>query len=266
MKEEMMVLEVWRSIVVHGKEHPWYSVSNFGNVRTHLQNIPLGPRKGFDRSYNPNFSKNLILIEQKNGDGSIKNLRVDLQFPEDFFEDYQYRKVRSGDSNVVKKCSVHELVMGAFRPMDEYPPDRLKDCWNDIPEDAKTWIKDTVVINHKDHDPSNNCVDNLEYVTQKENARAATKHYGGNTANKGKENDDCIKIIDPVFNPLLQEYEDGEIQFYGEEGEKYHNMLETIAKHRGISPGDLVNEFIKEYAEELRKTKATKITQECGSK
>ena len=57
---------------------------------------------------------------------------------------------------------VHELVMEAFRPMDEYPPDRLKDCWDDIPEDAKTWIKETVYINHIDHDPSNNRVDNLD--------------------------------------------------------------------------------------------------------
>ena len=65
-------------------------------------------------------------------------------------------------------------------------------------------VKETVYINHIDHDPSNNRVDNLEYVTPRENSRAAVKHYGGNTANKGKENDDCIKITDQFFNPLLQ--------------------------------------------------------------
>ena len=27
--------------------------------------------------------------------------------------------------------------MEAFRPMDDYPPDRLKEDWNDIPESAK---------------------------------------------------------------------------------------------------------------------------------
>ena len=259
MKEE------WRTLVVDGKEHPWYSISNLGNVRSHLQNRSLG-RRGFDKSYNPNSYKDLSPNIKKNKDGSIRSLIVNIHFPEDFFEDYQYSKRHSNCPTVQRKCSVHELVMAAFRPMDEYPPDRLKDCWDNIPEDAKTWIKEAVIINHIDHDPSNNCVDNLEYVTPRENSRAAVKHYGGNAANKGKENDDCIKIIDPVFNPLLQEYEDGEIQFYGEEGEKYHNMLETIAKHRGISPGDLVNKFIKEYAEELRKTKATKITQECESK
>ena len=215
--------------------------------------------------YNSSFYKDLSPSKFGKKDNH-KYLVFKLHFPEDFFEDYQYSKRHSHSSIVQKNFYAHNLVMAAFRPMDDYPPDRLKDCWNDIPEDAKTWIKQTVTINHKDHNPSNNRFDNLEYVTQRENARAAVKYYDGHVANKGKENDDCIKIIDPVFNPLLQEYEDGEIQFYGEEGEMYHNMLETIAKDRGISPGDLVNEFIKEYAEELRKTKATKITQECESK
>ena len=148
MKEE------WRTVVIGGKENPWYSISNYGNVRSHLQKT-----KGFIRRYNPNFCTDLLLYSVKKKGGSLVKLKVDLRFPGDFFEDYQYRKKRDTDSNVTRDCSVHELVMGAFRPMDEYPPDRLKDCWNDIPEDAKIWIKESVTINHIDHDPSNNCVD-----------------------------------------------------------------------------------------------------------
>ena len=238
MKEE------WRTIVVDDKEHPWYSVSNFGNVRSHLQNISLGG-KGFDRSYNPNFYKDLSPCLKKHGNGSLSKMIVNLQFPKDFFEDYQYAKSSKSFSTVSRKCSVHELVMAAFRPMDEYPPDRLKDCWDDIPQDAKTWIKQTVVINHIDHDPSNNHVDNLEYVTQRENSRAAVKHYGGNMANKNKE-DDWLKVIDPVFNTLLQEWEDGEIQFIGQEGEKYYNMFEEIAKEHGKSVSEVYSDLIKD--------------------
>jgi hypothetical protein len=244
MKEE------WRAIVINGKEHPWYSVSNFGNVRTHLQNKCLG-RQGFDRSYNPNFYRDLTLYKRKNRDGSTRQMSVKIQLPENFFEDYQYYKHRDSDLNVHKPCLVHKLVMETFRPMDQYPPDRLKNCWDDIPEVAKKWIKETVTINHIDHDPSNNSVDNLEYTTQKGNSRAAVKYYGGHLANKNKK-DDWLKIIDPVFNPLLQEYEDGKIEFNGQEGEKYYNMLEEIAKERGNSmSGEFFFEIIKEQLNEM---------------
>jgi hypothetical protein len=225
MKEE------WRTVVVDGKENPWYSISNLGNVR----------------SYKQGKIKNLAMDWKKKKNDSLSKFEVHLQFPEDFFEDYQYSKVRNSDPNVRKVCSVHKLVMEAFRPMDEYPPDRLKDCWNDIPEDAKTWIKQTVTINHIDHDPSNNCVDNLEYTTQRGNSRAAVKHYGGNLANKGKQNDDEFMVFtEPKFNVLFQEWDDGEVEFIGQEGEECYNMLEAIAKDRGISPDKAFWELIKE--------------------
>tara|TARA_R100000005_G_scaffold91728_1_gene64375 strand:+ start:44 stop:796 length:753 start_codon:yes stop_codon:yes gene_type:complete len=245
MKEE------WRTVVIHGKEHPWYSVSNFGNVRSHLKQKSLG-NKGSCTIYDPNFYRDLSPYERKQN-GSLSKMVVNIHFPEDFFEDYQYSKRHSNSSTASRKCSVHELVMGAFRPMDEYPPDRLEDCWNDIPEDAKTWIKQTVIINHIDHDPTNNHVDNLEYVTQRENSRAAVKHYGGNVANKGKE-DDWLKIIEPKFNVLFQEWEDGKIEFIGQEGEKYYNMLEEIAKERGKSlSGKFYFEVIKEQLDQMKK-------------
>ena len=247
MKEE------WRTVVIDGKENPWYSVSNLGNVRSHLQNISLGAHRGFNRSFNPNLCKDLTPIERKNRDGSISRLEIKFQFPEDFFEDYQYARNNRRTTSVERKCLVHKLVMEAFCPMDEFPPDRLKEDWNSIPESAKTWIKETVYINHIDHDPSNNRVDNLEYVTPRENIRAAIKHYGGNTANKGKQKDDeFIVFTEPKWNPLYQEWEDIKVEFHGKEGKECYNMLEAIAKDRGISPDDAFSEVIREGIESER--------------
>ena len=226
MKEE------WRTVVINGKENPWYSVSNFGNVRSHLQRKGCGGKGGFYTFYNPNYNKDII--QRINKRRSYSSQEVKIQCPENFFEDYQYCKNRNSDSNVTKVCSVHSLVMAAFRPMDDYPPDRLKDCWNNLPEVAKTWIKETVIIHHINHNPTDNHVDNLVYVTPRENTRAAVKYYGGNHSNKGKVIN-WLKITDPVFNPLLQEWEDGEIQFYGSEGEKNYKMLEDIARQKGKS-------------------------------
>jgi len=243
MKEE------WRSVVVDGKEHPWYSVSNHGNVRSHLRKKSLGVGKGSCTIYDPNFYKDLILVKDKNHDGSLRKMRVNLHFPEDFFEDYQYKKRRPNDPNVVRKCSVHELVMGSFRPIKQYPPDRLKHCWSDAPEDVKIWVEQTTIINHIHHDPSNNRLDNLEYVTPRENSHAAVKHYGGNVSNKNKKDDEFLTIIRPEFNLLLQEWEDGRIEFHGDEGEKIYAMLEEINKGRDESISDTFWDIIRKYDE-----------------
>lgn len=68
---------------------------------------------------------------------------------------YNYVYVHLHKQGKTKVCLVHRLVAEAFIPN----PDNL-------PE-----------INHKDENPSNNCVDNLEWCTSKYNANYGNRNY-----------------------------------------------------------------------------------------
>jgi hypothetical protein len=102
----------------------------------------------FDRDLN-NFrllfelrviSAGIIIIRRK--DGKLRKLQNHKQFG------YKVISFHLGKGKNCRKY-VHRLVLSAFRPTDN--PD--------------------LVTNHKDCDPSNNDIDNLEWITQKENVR-----------------------------------------------------------------------------------------------
>ena len=207
--------EIWKSIVIDGKVHPWYSVSTKGRVASHFGNKSMGktlsPKlpgfKGWDRSYDPKYcrlvkpapsyknnhdpnKRDVYGNTLKVGDKIIMCTRVSIRLPWDFFKDinmygseYQY-PIQGLESGMNGKCcqrtmSIHKLVANTHMSVDDFPPERISDCYHSLPESVKQWIRETVVINHIDHDPTNNDISNLEYVTPRENCHKAVKQYGG---------------------------------------------------------------------------------------
>ena len=81
MKEE------WKTVCFrNGKLNKWYSISNHGNLVSHLKNRSLG-KLGFDRSYDPiSIKKCKFSTRMHKTDGSVKCLYTKLTCPPDFFE------------------------------------------------------------------------------------------------------------------------------------------------------------------------------------
>jgi hypothetical protein len=198
--------EQWKPIVIAGKEFPHYSISNYGRLVSHLKktvvNMTRGEKGRITSSstsyvYDPFFTREIKLSHMRNKDGSVKSLYKKLHLPKDFFDGTYLEGVeyyQSSDNTIKYHATAHALVMAAFRPIEDYPPERLKHCWEDLHPDAKQWIKECVIINHIHHDPTQNWVcaeephpqDSLEYCTPGENSRKAKEFYGGNHSNKGK--------------------------------------------------------------------------------
>ena len=152
-EDEFKPIVRWKKVI------PGYFVSKYGKIISTRRNQPAEIK---------------IIINKPEGTSNSKRRVLSTSFkvglPPDFFGDYIYKSTDGKESsNSSVRIATHRAVMETWKPIDEYPPDQLKDDWDKAPESFKQWVRDTAFIDHIDDDPTNNCLDNLRWVTPLQN-------------------------------------------------------------------------------------------------
>lgn len=155
---ELFSQTTFKPLIRYKLEVPGYEVSMCGKIYSLKSGRILKAYPYYEKSTTAGTTKDVP---------RLKELVYTFTIPYGFFPEYTH-KLREGRKNSKFPLSAHRAVMETWRPIDEYPPIPKED-WDKCPESAKQWIRDTAIIDHIDDDPSNNHVDNLRWVTPKEN-------------------------------------------------------------------------------------------------
>lgn len=201
-------IEKWTNVVVAQKVYEGYSISTHGNLVSHLQ--PYRNHLGhYSTKINPNYRKPIKWhIAKTPGSNRIKCLYIRLMLPKNFFEGTYLENQTfhsKGNKTIAYRRQAHQLVMEAFHPIFENPPKRLAPFWFNLPPEVQQWIYESIIVDHKDTDPSNNRLENLHYVTAGENTRNAKAFYNGrfDIANKNNSLPSNTSSVAFSSSPLL---------------------------------------------------------------
>lgn len=140
----------FKPVVRYEKEIPGYYCNTEGKIWSSKCNRFLSPK-----------SKYSARIEKEGL--RFRCYSYILQIPKNLYTDYDHR-ARGKKYSPAISIDAHRAVMETWRPIDKFPPKEVAECWDQIPEPAKEWIRRTAYVDHIDDDPANNHVDNLRWV------------------------------------------------------------------------------------------------------
>jgi hypothetical protein len=143
--------EKWAVAVRYGQELSGYLVSSHGRV--------VG-------------NQNQFLVPSIGEQPSLQYPQYKLYYDEESLGGYSHSKQREsgykGKARRRANIKAHRLVAETFMPIDKNPPIPLED-WNQCPESAKQWIRETALIDHIDDNKKNPHLDNLRWTTPLKN-------------------------------------------------------------------------------------------------
>lgn len=145
----------FRPVIRYGIVIPHYYCNNRGDIWSAKTNRFLKAKQ----KYSARLKKEGL---------RLRSLSYNLSIPKGHFPDYDHRANGRAKAPAIS-IEAHRIVMETWKPVDEFPPKELKECWKILPEIAKYYIKKGLVVDHIDDDPSNNHVDNLRWVLAIEN-------------------------------------------------------------------------------------------------
>ena len=170
--------------------YPGYEVSDYGRVISHWK-MRGGSKKGrvlngHSKARVPNTGKDFNFIDpsytkfigtQKKKDYVLATLGRNNTLQESHPISH-YNKIKEGEPNKhgiwYTGFPIHKLVIWHFNWLDDNPEQIgiSKEEWLSMPERARVIIRQSLEINHIDHNHANNKLSNLEWVTKVENAQA----------------------------------------------------------------------------------------------
>ena len=157
--------------------YPGYEVSSLGRVISHWKMKGGSGGNVLDVSYTRFIGTPEKGKSKKKRGYIIVDLGRDVTLQESHPISH-YNKLVEGKPNKFGKWiasfPMHKLVMWHFNWLDDKPEQIgiSKEEWLSMPERARVIIRQSLEINHIDHDPTNNKLSNLEWVTKVENAQA----------------------------------------------------------------------------------------------
>ena len=158
---------------------PGYEISSYGRCASHWK--MRGGKNGGGNYIDESYTRFIGTPESKNTSRKRGYIITYLRRPYGLEESHpltHYNKLTEGTPDRVGMVRVsmpmHKLVIWHFNYLDDNPEQIgiTTDEWLSMPERAKEIIRQSLEINHIDHDPTNNKLNNLEYVTKVENSQA----------------------------------------------------------------------------------------------